>query len=99
VTAGATLPAMIRALLTSTGGAATAVALAFMGCVTALAITGHITGSEALVAFGIVGGGGTAVGAAHVTGSVVSAAASSAVTPAAPAPAPSLGPPAAPPAA
>jgi hypothetical protein len=83
---------VVRALLSSTGGAATALALAFMGCITALAITGHITGSDALVAFGIVGGGGTAVGAAHVTGQVVSSAASSAAQPLAQGPAPSPGP-------
>ena len=62
---------MLTTLLGSTGAGGIITGLAYIGCVTALAVTGHISGSDALVAFGIIGGGATAVTAAHVSGTAV----------------------------
>jgi len=58
-------------LISAPGLAGVAVALAYLGCITALAMTGHISGQDALVALGIVGGGATAVTATHVTGNAM----------------------------
>lgn len=45
-------------------------ALALIGCTTALAITGHISGDAALATFGLVGGAGGGIVGAHIGGQV-----------------------------
>lgn len=74
-------------------------AVAVIGCVTALSITGHIPGNDALIAIVGVATGGTGIVAAHVGGAVATNAAGavtgisapSTPTPAAPAPVNSAG--------
>jgi hypothetical protein len=65
---------MIRTLLSATGAAGVVSGLAFMGCITALTITGHMSSQDALTAFGIVGAGATAVTATHVAGNAINTA-------------------------
>jgi hypothetical protein len=67
-------------LLGAPGTAGLITGLAYLGAVTALAITGHITGADALVALGILGGGATAVTATHVAGNAITKAAGATVT-------------------
>ena len=64
------------------GLAGLVVALAVIGSLTALAITGHISGADALTGIGFIAAGGTGVVGAHIGGSV---AANAAAAPAAPA--------------
>lgn len=49
-------------------------ALALIGCTTALAVTGHISGDAALATFGLVGGAGGGIVGAHVGGQVANSA-------------------------
>jgi len=66
---------MFTNLLGTPGLGGLITALAFIGAVVALTITGHISGADALAALGILGGGATAVTATHVTGNALTKAA------------------------
>lgn len=64
------------------------IGLTIVGCATALAVTGHISGGDALAVFGGVGGVGFVAGTAQATTTTVTAPTSAVAAPVAPAPSP-----------
>lgn len=83
---------MWNGLLGAPGTAGLVTGLAYLGAVVALAVTGHISGTDALAALSLLGGGATAVTATHVAGNAITKAntlsAGTGVAPQSPAPAP-----------
>ena len=62
----------MKATLSNAVWTAVAIGLAIIGCTTALAITGHVSGDVAINTFLLVGGGAIGITGAHVGGVVAS---------------------------
>ena len=72
----------MKATLSNAVWTAVAIGLAIIGCTTALAITGHVSGDVAINTFLLVGGGAIGITGAHVGGVVASGSAGSTAVPA-----------------